>query len=245
MDTHFPALYHAQHSLHPEDIPFWLKLASHSSGPILELGCGTGRVLVELAQAGHQVYGLDTSYQMLAFLRSNLPEMGKNAPQVFQGDFTRLHLGEDFSLIALPCNTYSTLPQAERLATLSGVRRHLRRGGVFAASIPNPDLMRGLLHYAQEEVEEVFPHPVDGEPVQVSSAWQRDGERLDISWYYDHLQSDGNVQRLRVKTGHMLTPTQEYQDELDAAGFKSLALYGDFDRSAYNDQSRYLIIEAR
>jgi ubiquinone/menaquinone biosynthesis C-methylase UbiE len=47
----FPQLYHIHHNAHTEDLPFWLKLAQQQGGPVLELGCGTGRVLIPLIQA--------------------------------------------------------------------------------------------------------------------------------------------------------------------------------------------------
>ena len=55
----FPQLYHAHHNRSLEDLPFWLELAAQAGDPILELGCGTGRVLIPLAQAGYHTIGLD------------------------------------------------------------------------------------------------------------------------------------------------------------------------------------------
>ena len=49
-----PSVYHAHHNRHLEDLPFWLDLAAQTGDPLLELGCGTGRVLIPLAQAGYR-----------------------------------------------------------------------------------------------------------------------------------------------------------------------------------------------
>ncbi len=58
-DNLFPLFYHAQHQNYLEDLPFWLGLAATQGSPILELGCGSGRVLLPLALAGHRVLGID------------------------------------------------------------------------------------------------------------------------------------------------------------------------------------------
>ena len=61
----FPELIHAHHNRHLEDLPFWLDLAGETGDPLLELGCGTGRLLVPLGQAGHRVIGVDHDPAML------------------------------------------------------------------------------------------------------------------------------------------------------------------------------------
>src|SRR3954471_24732919 len=52
------------------DVPFWRRVVAAAQGPVLELGCGTGRISVPLARAGAHLVGIDRSEQMLARLRS-------------------------------------------------------------------------------------------------------------------------------------------------------------------------------
>ncbi|MBN1147728.1 MAG: class I SAM-dependent methyltransferase [Anaerolineales bacterium] len=240
----FPRFYHAHHALHPEDIDFWLRLAAEHPGPILELGCGTGRVLIPLRQHGYPVYGLDNDSEMLSVLRSNLPPELRAATPAFQADFKDFRLAARFSLIIMPCNTYSTLAANERLAVLGRVQQHLEAGGAFAVSLPNPALLRDLPAYSEAEVEDSFPHPLDGEPVLVSSGWQRTKGHFIVQWHYDQFLADGSLQRLSVQVKHQLTPARRYRDEMLAAGFNSLRQYGDFDRSAFERDSPYLIMLA-
>lgn len=237
----FPILYHAHHGLHNEDLRFWLDLAGHSPGPILELGCGTGRVLLPLLRAGHQVVGLDRDWEMLAALRAGLPAGKSLTAQLFQADFTAFRLERKFGLILLACNTYSTLDREQRLLLLNLIRDHLLSRGVFAVSLPNPLGLKRLPSHAEPEIEEIFTHPVDGEPVQVSSAWERDAQTLQLIWHYDHLLPEGSVQRISVKTTHYLISSEEYQSEMRAVGLTVQKMLGDFDGSAFTAASPQLI----
>ena len=239
-----PTLYHTHHSLHSEDLSFWLELAGSSKDPILELGCGTGRVLVPLAQQGHILCGLDSDFSMLAFLHANLPEMLKASVHIFQADFAHFNLSQKFGLILMPCNTYSTLSAPLRQATLHNVRRHLQPNGRFAFSMPNPVIFKRLSAHSETELEEIFIHPASGEPVQVSSGWQRDRKHFTIFWHYDHLLSNGEVQRTSTQTRHNLEAMPIYLDEIRAAGFQELKLFGDFDRAEFVEDSPYAIVMA-
>lgn len=243
----FYHLYHAHHSLDNEDLPFWLNLAAQQPGPILELGCGTGRVLIPLALAGHTVVGLDNDPGMLEFLMARLPAELFQSVLLFQADFTRFRLARTFGLILLPCNTYSILSPLERGSILACARAHLSPGGVFGISLPNPDWLRNLPSRSDIELEEIFPHPLDGEPVQVSSAWQRTRSRTRpefiLDWYYDHLKPDGSVERLSVRMRHDLAPAAHYLEQIRLAGFNRVQSYGGFDRQAFTpDSSEWIIL---
>lgn len=237
-------LYDLHHSRHAEDLSFWLDLAAEAGGPILELGCGTGRVLLPLALAGHTVYGLDRDAAMLRVLRRNFPHAASSNVFVFQADLAAFCLSERFKLILLPCNTYSTLSGTQRAKCLERVRKHLGTLGVFAASLPNPVLLRGLPERSDPEVEEAFLDPETANPIQVSSSWERRAGHFDLSWHYDRLFPDGRVQRLTVHTRHELNPVDTYIQELHAAGFTSIETYGDFDHSEYDSSSPALILKA-
>lgn len=236
--------YHRHHILYSEDIPFWLELAKEQGGPILELGCGTGRVLLKLVEAGYSVWGIDHDRNMLAVLKEQITGEEPHDPALRQVNITNFQLSVQFPLILLPCNTYSTFMKEERLATLGVVNSHLLPGGVFAASIPNPSWMAQLPLEAEPEVETSFEHPRSGNPVQVSSAWQRVGDEVVVSWHYDHLFLNGRVKRNSTETHHYLTDTQEYLEEFKNQGWKVIT-YGDFNFTAYDFDSFFLILVGR
>src|SRR5512139_3189739 len=130
----FPKLYNAHNNLNLEDLPFWLELASQAGDPILELGCGTGRVLIPLAQAGYHTIGVDHDSAMLKFLQTHFKlDMG-HSPELIEADISEFDLARQFPLIILPCNTFSTLSNEQRVGCLSCVGKHLRHGGIFAVS---------------------------------------------------------------------------------------------------------------
>lgn len=240
----FPDLYHTHHSRHNEDLPFWSALARQKPGPLLELGCGTGRILFELAKTGKTVVGIDLDFGMLRFLhRDNAERLPANL-FVLQADFTAFHLAGSFGLSILGCNTYSTQAAPQRQKLLACVKQHLQPDGVFAISVPNPQVLTKLPRHAQAEVEEIFPHPVDGEPVQVSSEWRRDRQVLAIDWHYDHLLPDGLIERTDIHVDQYLISYEQIQAEFLFAGFQNLLIYGDYDQTKYLPISPYLILVA-
>lgn len=243
MDTsaQFPALYHTHHSMHPEDLPFWVALARQHTGIVLELGCGSGRVTLALAQAGVEVYGLDHDFQMLRYLRMHLPVEWVDKVHIFQADMGAFRLAQRCALVLMPCNTLSSLDDATRVRTFQNIAAHLQPGGIFAASLPNPAVLQTMPRRGEEELEETFQHPHTGNPVQVSSAWKRTHDEFILTWHYDHLLPDGGVRRFSATTRHKLQGLEEYADELNQAGLSLRSVWGDFDGQPYSDETPNLI----
>jgi len=240
----FPVLYHAQHKDYTQDQSFWLELASQSNGSILELGCGTGRVLLAIAQAGFPIFGLDNDLHMLLLLQELASETIRASLNIIQADMGRFHLATRFGLILLPCNTYSTFSLSQRQAILGCIQRQMLPGGIFAVSLPNPAVLMNLPTIGKTDIEDIIYHPVNQEPIQISSAWERTQNEFIVDWHYDHLSPDGNVKRLSIRVKHNLIKTEEYVREFENSGFGRIILYGNFDYSSYKPDSPYLIILA-
>ena len=243
MTYNFAEIYHLHHSRHPEDLPFWTGLAAEKGGPVLELGCGTGRVLLSLAKTGLTVFGLDRDAEMLEVLQQAiLPGLQVH---IWQGDFTAFCLAESFPLIILPCNTYSTLDHAQRTALLKAIRDHLAPEGIFAVSMPNPVLLRRLPASSDAEIEEIITLPQEGGRVQVSSAWTRDDQYFSLHWYYDHLRPGGRVERLEGIARHHLVSRENHLQEFSETGLIPAAEFGSYRRSAYRRTSDVWIVLLR
>lgn len=227
-----------------EDLHFWLGLAAQAGDPILELGCGTGRLLIPLVQAGYKCMGIDHDLEMLRFLRSSVSQGIHPKPAILAADVTCFSLAMHFPLIIFPCNTFSTLDAKQRTACLEHIRRHMMPDGTFAVSLPNPELLSHLPIRSGIEFEDEFIHPQTGNPVQVSSAWRRTSHSFSVKWVYDQLFPDGTVERTTLNASHQLVTAQVYLDEIKDIGLRVLTMYGDFDRSTYSANSPYLIILA-
>ncbi|MCS6908433.1 MAG: class I SAM-dependent methyltransferase [Anaerolineales bacterium] len=234
----FPALYDAHHADYNEDIPFYLELVRQYGEPILELGCGTGRVLHALRNCGYTVIGFDIDLAMLRYLRN------RATAQVFCADMTAFGLASAFRLALLPCNTYSTFNSAQRSVLLRNVRRCLQYGGAFVTSFPNPALLNALSPKGESELEEVVFHPQTGNPIQVSTAWQRRGEWFEIQWAYDQLFPSGKVERYTYRQAYALEEVSLFLKEIEEGGFCIRASFGHFDKRPLTSFSPSVIVIA-
>jgi len=238
----YPLLYDLHHQSYQDDLPFWLSLADQQQGNVLELGCGAGRVLLPLAKAGNSIIGLDNDLAMLHYLAQHADLPSK--VHMVCSDMTEFQLSRHFNLVLLPCNTCSTLTQSGRARMFSLVFRHLRPGGLFAFSVPNPYLLSQLPFHVDSDIEETLIHPLDGNPVQVSSAWHHNASEFTVDWHYDHLLPDGTVNRVTLTQNHFIIHEQSYLNEIEQAGFRHVTCYGDFNFTPYQDTSAYLIMIA-
>jgi len=240
-----PLLYHYHHSLNSDDLPFWLSWGRWQGGPILELGCGTGRVLLPLAEAGYTVFGLDYDPAMLNFLRDRITNSVRKRVMLIRSDMRSYCLSSRFPLILMPCNTYSTLKFTDRRIVLNRVRLHMSPIGVFIVSIPNPGMLSEMPEEGEPENEIVFSHPETTYPVQVSSQWEHMSGGVQFHWHYDHLLPDGRVERETISSLHYLQGFDEIMGDYTDAGLKIINTWGDFDSAPYKPESPYLIIIAR
>jgi SAM-dependent methyltransferase len=123
------------------DLPLWEELAESGGGPVLELGCGTGRVALHLARRGHEVVGLDADEELLAVLEAR----GADLPlSTVAADARAFELERPASLVLAPTHLLQLLPSsAERAECLRCVAAALRPEGLLAAAIiesmPEPD----------------------------------------------------------------------------------------------------------
>jgi SAM-dependent methyltransferase len=238
-----------------DDADFWQAMAAAAGdGPVLELGCGTGRVLLPLARAGFAITGLDLSAQMLercrAKLQSEPPEV-RDRVRLLATDMTSFDLGHRFVAIICPFAGFQQLRTAEQqLACLDRCRSHLLPHGRLVLDLPNPD--PAPAEYARDE-------PAEGEETAELVEWT-EGRR--IRWWmtvigYDRLQqcnecevtyeiieADGLTRRMSETLFLRYTFRYELEHLLVRAGFRVVALYGNHDRSPFADGSPAMIVVA-
>jgi SAM-dependent methyltransferase len=118
----------------PDDAAYE-RLLADVDGPVLELGCGTGRPMLRWLAAGHDVEGVDASPDMLAILRRNADERGLR-PVVHHGDIAPLDLGRSYAAIVCPAGTFTLVEDDDRIeAALRSYLAHLRPGGRLALTL--------------------------------------------------------------------------------------------------------------
>lgn len=239
-----PLYYHAHHQYHGEDLPFWQAIAGRFGGPVLELGCGTGRVLLHLAEKGWPMVGVDNDPEMLGFLNSTVLQTVAGKVELQEADMRSLNLMRLFPLVILPCNTLSTFPSADRRQIFERVGQHLLPGGKFVFSMPNPEALLELPEVGERELEEEFPHPDSGQPVQVFSRWLRVGdEKITFFWEYTHPGLLNPVVE-EASTTHLLDSLEIYLTDLHAAGLAVEEIYGDFEGTEFEPGDTYWIVVA-
>lgn len=120
------------------DLELWRALADTAHGQVLDLGCGTGRVALDLGARGCEVTGIDSEPELIDALRARARERGLPVEGVV-ADARSFDLGRTFALVISPMQVVQLLGGVEGRATmLAAVRRHLNAGGLFAAALANP-----------------------------------------------------------------------------------------------------------
>lgn len=168
-----PLWYDAENADFEPDGPFLLVLAQQLGGPVLELGCGTGRVTIPLAQQGVNITSVDVVPVMLARARQ---KAGTLAIQWLAADVRCFHLNRQYDLIFATGGLFQhMLTRADQEALLAQVYKHLEPDGFFAfnAFFPHP---RNMTTVSSEEVWFSY-RAADGRNVQVSE-----------TEHYDHLR---------------------------------------------------------
>lgn len=222
----------------PGEIEFYLRLAEQASSngqAVLELGCGTGRVAIRLAQAGAGVLGLDLSSAMLAIARQK--SRGVANMRWVQADMRAFDLGETFGLVIIPGHAFQNILTVEdQLATLESIRRHLHPDGLLVVHLDHQDLswlgrLGGDLRDVFEPVGS-FVHPHTGLLVRAFQAWSYERATQTaisrIAW--EVFAPDGSLsERLeRDPARFHCVFRYEMAHLLGRCGFNFEALYGDF-----------------
>jgi SAM-dependent methyltransferase len=241
------------------DVAFYRDAAQEFGDPVLELGCGTGRITLALAEAGHRVTGLDISERMLQRChqkRAGLLTAARERMHLVEGDMARFDLGEKFSLVIIPFRPMQHLLEIDaQISCLQSVRRHLaehgRRGGErrgrLILDVFQTDAER--MHdpaYQQEGLVSEYSTP-DGRRVRIMervTAFHRAEQRNDVEMIFYVTDARGKEERLVFAWTLRYFFRYEVEHLLARCGFRVSAVYGDFDRSPLGNASPEMIFVA-
>jgi SAM-dependent methyltransferase len=237
-----------------QDVAFFVEMARRSEGPVLELGCGTGRVLVPTAEAGIEIVGLDLSPSMLSVCREKLsrePKAVQSKVQLIQGDLRQFDLGREFSLVTIPFRPFQHLITVEdQLSCLNCIHRHLVDGGRLILDLFNPSLPRLVeeQYLAESGEEPEFTMPDGRKVLRRHRTVARDlfNQVVDSELIYYVTHPDGREERLVHRFPMRYLFRFEAEHLLARSGLQVEKVYSDYDKSPYG--AKYpgdLIIVAR
>jgi SAM-dependent methyltransferase len=242
-----PDLYDLMHADHVEDMRFLEEFAGlvGEEPQVLELGCGTGRLLVPLLDAGARVVGLDRSPEMLKVARERLAQYADRVKLV-EGDMRHFELPNRFDLVVIGLNTFMhLLTTSDQLACLESIRRHLRPAGLLLLDLANPHAV--MRETPLGVVQHRFTRPAPLNPDTTVTLWSTTfvanaRQLTQTTLFFDEVASStGTLQRSVTDVYLRLIYRYELELLLHRAGFSVRNLYGDYESSPFDDDSERLI----
>jgi SAM-dependent methyltransferase len=211
---------------------------------VLELGCGTGRIVRALAALGIPVTGIDIDPQALAYAAASIPPSSRPYVQLLEADMRVLALNRCFGLILATLNTLASLDDDDLARALHRAHQHLLPDGLFASEVPPP---QDVHDDSGEEILTTYFEPSRDNPVQVSARQTAATPRgpLQVEWRYDELLPDGRVARTSFSTTYYLREAGVMIHFLKEAGFTEIEVLGDYDGTPWSPGAPRLIFLAR
>ncbi len=225
------------------DVPFFVKEAQKSHGPVLEPTAGTGRVSLPLLRAGIDLTCVDSSAAMLDILRDRLRTEELSA-EVICADMCNLSLDKRFALIFIPFHSFAELTDpAQQRQALQAIRAHLSPTGRFICTLHNPPVRLKWVTGQRGKLGD-FPLP-EGNILTVSSAETYDAvsECVDGTQFYEVRGWDGAIlASMDVDLHFRLHSHYDFQSLVEAAGFVPVHLYGDYAYGPFEPETSPVMI---
>jgi len=238
------------------DLPLYLDLAAAEGGRVLEVACGSGRVLVPLARAGHQVVGLDASPHMLALAHDKLAAAGPAVAaraRLVPGDMRSFDLdgeeGAPFALAIVAVKSFAYLvDRDEQLRSLATIVAHLRPGGLLALDFLHPApawLLEPPGSLRQDLVQHVPEWGVTVARTETVVSTDLATQVRVIRSAYEVVTDAGTVTKRFVEWPFRYTYRFEAEHLLERAGFRLEAVHGGYQREPFASDSRAMLFLAR
>lgn len=244
--------YDAENTDKTDDLAFYTELAEEYGTPILDVGCGTGRVVLHLAEAGYETHGIDNEPAMLARAlqrRDENPDL-RDLLHLHEGDILKFDLPvkQSFKLILM---TYNALmhfhEQDTQIALLKRLRQYLAPDGVLVFDLPNAGEAFASQDSDYLTLERTFIEPETGHLVmqQSTSVLDRVEQLMRVTWIYDEIEADGTVKRTFAPVVLRYFFYPELELLLKLTGFEVDTVYGGMDGSPFEDGCERMIVLAK
>jgi SAM-dependent methyltransferase len=239
------------------DLPFYIDLAEQSRGPVLEIACGTGRVLLPIARKGIEICGVDNSIPMLDVLKENLarePQEVRQRITMQEGDMRTFRLDRKFPLVMIPFRPMQHMFTVEdQVAALKTAAAHLTDQGTLAFDVFYPKFEM-IWTKVGEEVQEMEWMP-SSDPTRIVRRFFRKDSVDKINQIFNFTFIFRTYQRANQKESLVLEETEAFRlcyytyPNLRAlfllAGLEPVAEYGSFAKAPLDNSAEQMIFLLR
>ena len=235
------------------DAPFYLNLAKEFGGPVLEIGCGTGRVLLPIAREGIEIHGVDNSGPMRAILKESLarenPEVSSRVT-LHSGDMREFRLNRRFPLVIIPFRPMQHMHTvADQVRALTSVAAHVTEGGTLAFDVFYPKFEVLRLGIGEERLEAEWPSPFDPETV-IRRYYRKDAvDKIHQTYNLTFIFRSYRKGQLTLEEQDTLTMSYYTYPHLRAlfqlAGLEPEAEYGSFTKTPLDNTAEEMIFLLR
>ena len=238
------ALYDYNSTGIDNEVDFYVEEAVKAGSPVLELGCGTGRITIPVAEEGIEITGLDRSDVMMKRAKEKLARFDENVGsrvRFVNGDMRNFSLGKKFNLVMIPYRAFLHLLTSEdQVMALTTVRQHLVDGGKLILNVFDPNIEMivahsGHLGSSYKKMQECVRFD-NGNRVILwdTRKYHLENQLIDVYFIFEELDKKGKV---ISKTYSFMNLRYIFRFEmqylLELCGFKIEALYGDCKRGEF------------
>ncbi len=234
----FADIYDEIYSGVRDDVRFYLNEAKKAKGPVLEVACGTGRILLPLLEAGVHIEGIDISVRMLSVLKKKAREKGLDV-NVWKADMRNFRSKKKYALIIVPFRSFLHVEKSEeQIKTLKNFKKHLKKGGKIILNFFYPDF--NFMAKMNEKTTKKKPVVIKGKKYYLSEkiSYSTPEQLIRGDWIFE----DKKGRKTKVLKMHLsYIYKKEFELLLKLAGFRKWKVYGGFDKKPLKDKKQEMV----
>lgn len=241
--------YDAMYSDRIDDVHFYLDLAHEVGGPVLECGCGTGRILLPIAESGIEIVGLDGSQAMLSIAEEKVQKLEvefRNRVQLSHQDMREFALDRCFRLCMVPFRAFLHLLTVEdQNKALRQIHQHLLPEGKLVLDVFVPSYEILAQGKTTIRIEHKYNHSTGRQFAILDHVrYEHASQLIRVERYYEEVDETGLVRRKVMPFTLRYVFRYEMQAQLEKNGFRIQEVFGQFDKRPYDYKSGEMIFVA-